>query len=340
MTNPERTANRHTQEDGERRDSRKRKKHHRKDAHAQDSYGDRDEYGDGRTNKGSKSGKVLTIVAIILGIFVAGELIALGVQYLAPESGAAKVIDNITNGFDKDGDSQGEEAVGGITLSSDPDAAASTSTPSPLDMDQVVAKQSEKHSNSNILQVTADSGLTFDTGEDYGFDEFPNTYIFDNKVWYTDDNGNDVSYADEMVKALISYYSDYIISDANTKASAKSKTVEDTRVISNLAIGEIRAGGAGFYVRTAITIADNAAAAGASTDASAVASAASASGTSDGASSSTGTATGTTTSGTASSGSNGSAGTAAANSGTTVKNQLVYLEPSNESMTVITLKDI
>jgi hypothetical protein len=282
----------------------------------------------------------LTIVAIILGIFVAGELIALGVQYLAPESKAAQVIDNITNGMDQGDESQGDEAAGGITLSTTGESGDASSTPSPLDLDQVVAKQSEKHSNSNILKVTADSSLTFDAGEDYGFDEFSNTYIFDNKVWYTDDNGNDVSYDDEMVKALISYYSDYIISDTKAKASGKSKTVEDTKVISNLAIGEIRVGGAGFYVRTAITIADNAEVAGASNDASTVASAASASGTSGGASSSTGTATGTATSGTASSGSNGSAGTAAANSGTTVKNQLVYLEPSNESMTVITLKDI
>jgi hypothetical protein len=80
--------------------------------------------------------------------------------------------------------------------------------------------------------------------------------------------------------------------------------VEDTKVISNLAIGEIRAGGAGFYVRTAITIADSAEAAA---DTDSVASSASAT--------------------------NGG-------SGTTVKNQLVYMEPSNETMKVISLKDI
>lgn len=223
-----------------------------------DVFGDDDDDADDE----KKKGKGLKALAIILCILVVVELCVIGIQYFAPDSAPGKMINN------------GYKYI--LTLISGEESAEETGDQSqveePTEMEALIAEHEAE--NKNIAAIVADENMTFEDGEDYGFlDDFEGSYNFTDKSWYTGDDNEQVTYGDEIVKTLIGYYSGWV-----DKANGKSDDVlnyidasteyyieieglkpEDgvEYGINQLKIGEIRAGGSGFYVLTSVELANS-----------------------------------------------------------------------------------
>ena len=130
----------------------------------------------------------------------------------------------------------------------------------------------QKGKGKNIVLIEEDQSLIFADGEDYGFEDFGSAYTFADKPWYTED-GTDVTYGQELVGTLVQYYSSWI-DKINGKNNKVLNVVDETSDfyeeieslegdedleygMNRLAIGEIRVGSTGFYVRTSVTIVDS-----------------------------------------------------------------------------------
>lgn len=208
-----------------------------------------------------KKGKALKVIAAILCILVVAELIMIGIQYFAPESKAAGVINNayskvadlITGGDEQEPQEPAE-------LQSEESEIA-----------QLI--EAKKDLGKNIATIEEEQSLVFEDGKDYGFDGFSNAYTFADKPWYTDEDGTSVTYGEEIIGTVIGYYSSWV-----DKINGKNKKVLDyvddtsefyTEIeglkgeeevqygINKLAIGEIRAGSAGFFVLISVTKTDS-----------------------------------------------------------------------------------
>lgn len=222
-----------------------------------DVFGDDDD-----SDENPKKGKVLKVIAVILCILVAVELAVIGIQYFAPESKAAKTI-NKAYGTVMDlfrGDDGGD--------SSQPAEEPQEEQEGPL----AALIDAQKNKGRNIVLVEEDQSLTFADGEDYGFEDFGSAYTFTDKPWYTED-GTDVTYGQEVVGTLVQYYSSWI-DKINGKNNKVLKVIDETSDfyeeiealegdedleygMNRLAIGDIRVGNTGFYVRTSVTIVDS-----------------------------------------------------------------------------------
>lgn len=220
-----------------------------------DVFGDDDD-----SDESHKKGKALKIIAVILCILVAAELVMIGIQYFAPDSAAAKKIN---------------QAYGAVMeLFSDKKDKEPESEPQSMTKNGKLAAliEEQKEKGTNIAAVEEDQDLIFQDGEDYGFGDFGNAYTFDDRPWYTDE-GKTVTYGQELVGTLIQYYSLWI-DKINGKNKQVLKLIDETTPfyeeveqlkadkdlqygINRLAIGEIRVGNVGFYVRTSVTIVDS-----------------------------------------------------------------------------------
>ena len=220
-------------------------------------FGDDDD-----SEESPKKGKVLKVIAIILCILVAAELVVIGIQYFAPQSEAARVI-NKAYGSVMDLFSGKEDAE-----EQEPAAEPQEEEEGPLAA--LIAEQKGK--GKNIVLIEEDQSLIFADGEDYGFEDFGSAYTFADKPWYTED-GTDVTYGQELVGTLVQYYSSWI-DKINGKNNKVLNVVDETSDfyeeieslegdedleygMNRLAIGEIRVGSTGFYVRTSVTIVDS-----------------------------------------------------------------------------------
>lgn len=221
-----------------------------------DVFGDDDD-----SDENPKKGKVLKVIAAILCILVAAEVVMIGIQYFAPESKAAKTINQtygkVLNLFSgKDGQDEPEPAV----------------QPEPEEGSLAALIEEQKEKGKNIALIEEDQSLVFADGEDYGFKDFAGAYTFTDKPWYTED-GEDVTYGQEVVAALVQYYSLWI-DKINGKNNKVLNVIDETSEfyeeidglkgekkleygMDRLAVGEIRVGNTGFYVRTAVTIVDS-----------------------------------------------------------------------------------
>ena len=99
------------------------------------------------------------------------------------------------------------------------------------------------------------------------------TYAFQNSPWYDNEEGESISFGDEIIGILIQYYSALSdrMNDVNKDVfdfvddtSAFYEEIEAIEgqddlqyVINNLEIGEIRTGAKGFYVLTRVTTVDS-----------------------------------------------------------------------------------
>ncbi|MGN0658434.1 MAG: hypothetical protein ACI4LA_02385 [Emergencia sp.] len=207
-----------------------------------------------------KKGKALKVIATILCILVIIELIIIGIQYFAPDSAAGKAINgaygSIIGIFDggSDGDEQEE-----------PEGTAESG--------QLAELLAPYSTAANIAAVEEDTDLCFEDGKDYGFDDFGSSYTFADRPWYTDDDGQTVTYGQELIRTVVGYYSalvdqmngkdsdvlDYIDPTSDYYGEIESLEADgDTEYgINRLAIGEIRAGNTGFYVLTSVTLTDS-----------------------------------------------------------------------------------
>lgn len=211
--------------------------------------------------KDGKGGGCLKFIAIVLIILIALELGILGVQYFAPDSSAAKLI-NQTYG----------KIVSMITGAEEPASAPAETeeTAGPSEIETLIEAQASK--NENIESVLENPELVFDADEDYGYEELSDTYTFINSPWYETEDGKEVTYGDEIIGVLIQYYSalpdkindvnkdvlDYV--DDTTALYEELDAIEgdETRgySVNCLEIGEIKTGQKGFYVMVKVTSAD------------------------------------------------------------------------------------
>lgn len=223
-----------------------------------DVFGDDDD-----PEEGPKKGKALKVIAFILCILVIAELVMIGIQYFAPKSAAAKAINKAYG-------TVMELFSGG----NDEEDAQPMEDPQEDEQEGPLAAliDGQKDKGKNIVLVEEDQSLTFADGEDYGFEDFGNAYTFDDKPWYTE-NGTDVTYGQELVGTLVQYYSLWI-DKINGKNNKVLEVIDETSDfyeeidslekdgdleygMNRLAIGDIRVGNTGFYVRTSVTIVDS-----------------------------------------------------------------------------------
>src|SRR5699024_9823 len=109
--------------------------------------------------------------------------------------------------------------------------------------------------------------------KDYGFEDFGNSYTFVNESWYTGDDGEPVTYGEEIIGTLIAYYSAWVdkmnensdeilayIDETSPFYTEIAELTPEEAVkygINRLSVGEMRSGSAGFYVLTAVTLTDS-----------------------------------------------------------------------------------
>lgn len=208
-------------------------------------------------NEGKRGG-CLKALSIVLCVLVVIELGILGIQYFAGDSivaekinqAYAKVIGLISG--DETGESPVEEQAG------------------PSEIENILLAQSGK--NENIGEIAENKELTFEDGNDYGYEEFPNTYDFTNSPWYETEEGEEVTYGDAIIGTLIQYYSalpdkmndvnkdvlDYVDNTAPLYEELEAIEGDETKgyTINRLEIGEIKTGQKGFYILVSVTSAD------------------------------------------------------------------------------------
>lgn len=202
----------------------KQKKTHKKDdelienVKLNDSK-DEDQVKDEEDKPKSKGKKILSILFYIILIIV---ILILGIKLVAPDSSLAINIDRAY-----------ETVIDKITGKTPKGAQVEESKT----IEDWIADASS--ANQNISKIESDSEIKVDiTNKDFkGMDA---SKPFSDSIWYTTDDGQDVYYGGDIVKAVVAYYS-----DLNTSSGG----INDTK-IDHLKIGEIRTGEFGFFVAT------------------------------------------------------------------------------------------
>ena len=202
----------------------KQKKTHKKDdelienVKLNDSK-DEDQVKDEEDKPKSKGKKILSILFYIILIIV---ILILGIKLVAPDSSLAINIDRAY-----------ETVIDKITGKTPKGAQVEESKT----IEDWIADASS--ANQNISKIESDPEIKVDiTNKDFkGMDA---SKPFSDSIWYTTDDGQDVYYGGDIVKAVVAYYS-----DLNTSSGG----INDTK-IDHLKIGEIRTGEFGFFVAT------------------------------------------------------------------------------------------
>lgn len=180
---------------------------------------DEDQVTDDEDKPKSKGMKILSILFYIILIIV---ILILGIKLVAPDSSLAVNIDRAY-----------ETVVDKITGKTPQGAQVEESKT----IEDWIADASS--ANQNISKIESDPEIKVDiTNKDFkGIDA---SKPFSDSIWYTTDDGQDVYYGGDIVKAVVAYYS-----DLNTSSGG----INDTK-IDHLKIGEIRTGEFGFFVAT------------------------------------------------------------------------------------------
>ena len=213
---------------------------------------------DDEEEESRKGGGCLKFIAVVLMVLVLVEVGILGIQYFAKDSQAAQFI-NQTYG----------RIINLIT--GNDDVTPQEETPEPTsEVTLLISAQQSK--NENITEIVENKDLIFVADQDYGYEELPNTYEFKDSPWYANEEGKEVTYGEEIIGALILYYSalpdkingvnkdvlDYV--DNTTPLYEELDLIEgdETRgyKIERLEIGQIKTGQKGFYVLVNVTSSD------------------------------------------------------------------------------------
>ena len=174
---------------------------------------------------------VLKFVIILLAILVAIEIIVIGIKFIAPESGFSQGVDKFIN------------SIAGIFSGSDDEG---TAEPEPAAEVTYITEYINASSAgaANIGSISENISLKYDSDKTYAFEEIQSAGQFQDEVWKTDDDGNDIYIGQQIIESLITYY----MKDEETLA-------EGVVGINKLEIGEIKAGESGYYVLTKLTYA-------------------------------------------------------------------------------------
>lgn len=220
-----------------------------------------DDDDDAAAEEPKKKGKVLKVIAVILCIFIVLDLAAIGILHFAPDSKAGKLIDS------------SYQKVLGIFAGESDGAEEPPQEPAEGRSEFAQIIEAKKGLGTNIAVCEEDTALLFEDGKNYGFEGFENSYTFANKPWYTDDEGNSVTYGEEIIGTVIQFYSAWVdkingknddvlnFVDETSDLYFEMEELQGTEGISyginKLAIGDIRAGGAGFYVYASVVKVDS-----------------------------------------------------------------------------------
>lgn len=182
---------------------------------------DEDQVTDDEDKPKSRGMKILSILFYAILIIV---IVILGIKLVAPESSLAINIDRAY-----------ETVVDKITGKTPQGAQIEENKT----IEDWIADASS--ANQNISKIESDPEIKVDiTNKDFkGVDK---SKPFSDSIWYTTDDGQDVYYGGDIVKAVVAYYS-----DLNTSSGG----INDAKV-DYLKIGEIRTGEFGFFVATSL----------------------------------------------------------------------------------------
>lgn len=176
---------------------------------------------------GKPRSKALHVLSILFYTVLLIVIIVLGIKLIAPDSSLALKIDRTYDNI-----------IHMITGKHSP--ANNTEDMEELKtVDDWIADSAS--SNQNIDKVKSAPELKVDiTNKDFrGVDA---SRQFSDSTWYTDDDGHNVHYGENIVKSVIAYFSDL----NSTQNGINGEKVE------TLKIGEIRTGEFGFFVATAV----------------------------------------------------------------------------------------
>lgn len=173
-----------------------------------------------------KSGKAGTVTIVILSIILAVLVILLAIRFFAPDSPAAKKMDEVTNKLFTV--FQGEENTA-IAAESDPEIASEDKT-------GLIQLELDKNRDGAIETIRYNSSLAFDESYDYGDMDINNSRVLTDNKWYTDPKKGAQYYDRNLVGTVIEYAAQWAMDN------------RDTGILKTLDIGEFRQGEAGFYV--------------------------------------------------------------------------------------------
>lgn len=177
-------------------------------------------------DKKEKSGKAGTVVIVILSVILTLLIILLAIRFFAPESPAAKKMDEITN------------KVFSVFQGGDNTATAADSDAKTPKEDKTGLIQLElgKNQDGAIETIRYNSSLAFDETMDYGNRDINESKKLTENKWYTGGDNKEHYYDRGLVGTIIAHVS---------KAAVENK---EEGILKTLDIGEFRKGEKGFYV--------------------------------------------------------------------------------------------
>ena len=176
--------------------------------------------------KKEKSGKAGTVVIVILSVILTLLIILLAIRFFAPESSAAKKMDEITN------------KVFSVFQGGDNTATAAdwdAKTPKE-DKTGLIQLELGKNRDGAIETIRYNSSLAFDETMDYGNRDINESKRLTDNKWYTGGGNKEYYYDRGLVGTIIAHVS---------KAAVENK---EEGILKTLDIGEFRKGEKGFYV--------------------------------------------------------------------------------------------
>ena len=212
-------------------------------------------------------GKVVLVIIIIL---LAIELVILGIKYIAPDSTAAKFINEnlsivagLFTGDDEADDNrdQGDTPTDEQNQMEEPQKPVIDTAPM-SDKDALIKLQ--LGNNKNIVNILPDEKLKYNPATSYGSSLIKDSVPLENNLLYTKGDGTPVYVDQTVVGTLIAFDSQWIDyvntkdrsvfellkadSGAYKNCSAYKKAGKVTKTFNSLEIGEIRAASSGYYV--------------------------------------------------------------------------------------------
>lgn len=176
------------------------------------------------------------IILVIIAVVLAAEIFILGIRYFAPESLAARMIndaqtrivqvvsgwaDGISGLFSgNDSNNSGDDESGDEDkIADDPDSDAQqpddSETPPPAPdpnpmADKNALVSSQLGYNINIEEIRANEALAYKPGKDYGNAGINSSKPITNNVWQTPENAEPVYYDQAVVGTVIAFDSQWI----------------------------------------------------------------------------------------------------------------------------------
>lgn len=223
-----------------------------------DVFNDTDD--NNNSEKPAKKGKALKVVAVIVCILIVLELATIGIQYFAPDSAAAKEINKVYN-----------QVISKIIPEENGNGKISEDdliVTSPLD----AYATAKKGTYSQIAELVTDIDLKFSDNKDYEFEGYGKAGTFEDKEWYTDDEGKKVMYGDAIVTGAADFYASLVdykngkSEEVFNKITAESPLYseiaeyeikeEAVSAINLLTFGEVKTSEDGIYLMTSVEYTD------------------------------------------------------------------------------------